>query len=757
MRKMKIPIIITGMLIIAYLTQINIASHDKQNPNCQSHLEPTANEYDQDHNCRMWAAISDNLPDSVIYNHLIGYENSLKNLAETKNIDGWGIARYDNFGDMAVIQRGAIRAFNDPEFDTLVAQIENTKPDIALAHIRRCSAGCCAHGSDSIPDPHPFIRFKNNQYWVFEHNGTISKSLLYDLIGNDYLHDNPLTGSDIPECDPSDTSMVIDSELYFLYLLKNIEESNWDAADGITTALIELLETSSDEALNFILSNGYDVWSFCKTRSLYYLDESLNGYTALASMYPTRYQDNWQMVNDYEMVILRNNYSPEVADIGEYLPSIAGTITNDEAELIEGVHVYTRNPDFDDTTDINGEYSLEHPCLGSYRVYFSHPYYSDTLITGVEVFSDSTTPLDVAMSDPSNITGIIVDSYSMPVSDVYISIKYTTYNDTTNSFGEYLLDSLNSGRYSISFKHPYYSDTIVGMITIPSDTTINLDVELANPGVIMGLVTNQDFDPLDSIIVYIPHTPFREITNSDGGYILDSLDRGLHNVIFSHPDYQDTIIIQVECNSNDTTYLNIIMTILPGSIAGVVVNDTSGEIQGAYVVAEGTGIYDITDEDGEYSLNNLNYGIYDVSYTYLGYRDTLIEGIEVTPGDVTTINAVLSRYPYLPGDVNMYQGIWPPFVIGGDVIYLVNWIRDYDDAIPCYIDSFWASADANGDCRVLGNDVTRLVNYFKGIMTISYCPDYIPKWLSDDNLPSEAPEGWPNCDSVQSDTIILSR
>jgi len=755
MRKINILIAITGLLVIAYLVRTDIAYHDRHNSNQQPRIEPTADEYSQDHNCRMWAVISDNMPDSVIYNHLVGYDNSLKNLAEVKNIDGWGIAYYDDFGEAAVIQRGAMRAFNDPVFDTLTVQIENAKPDIALAHVRNCSAGCCAHGSDSIPDPHPFIRFKDDKYWLFEHNGTISKSLLYDLVGSVYLHNNPLTGSDIPECDPSDTSMVIDSELYFLYLLKNIEENNWDAAGGITAALVELQEISSDEALNFILSDGYDIWSFCMARSLYYLDESPNGYTALASMYPTRCQDNWQTVSDYEMVILRDSYAPEVIDIGEYLPSIAGTITNDEAEPIEGVYVYTRNPDFGDSTDINGEYSLEHPCLGSYRVYFSHPYYSDTSIFEVEVFADSTTSLNIAMSNPGTLTGIVANSYSMPVSDVYVSIKFTTYSDTTNNLGGYILDSLNSGRYHISFTHPYYSDTLTALIDIPADTAINLNIELADPGVIMGLVTKQDSNPLDSVYVYVQRTSFYDTTDADGEYIIDSLDRGEYGIIYSHPDYRDTTVSGIECNSNDTTYLNVIMVLLPGSIAGVVANDTLGIIEGVHVAAEGTDIYDITDEDGEYLLGNLDYGVYNISYSCLGYRDTLLENIEVTPGDITTQNAVLNRYSYLVGDVNMYLGCWPPTVIGSDVIYLVNKIRGYDSSIPCLIDDFWVSADVNGDCSVIGSDVTRLINYFKGISTVVYCPNYIPKWILENDIPLEAPEGWPACDTIQGDSITI--
>ncbi|MCP4582441.1 MAG: hypothetical protein GY839_12590 [candidate division Zixibacteria bacterium] len=101
---------------------------------------------------------------------------------------------------------------------------------------------------------------------------------------------------------------------------------------------------------------------------------------------------------------------------------------------------------------------------------------------------------------------------------------------------------------------------------------------------------------------------------------------------------------------------------------------------------------------------------------------------------------------YLPGDVNMYNGVWPPTVIGGDVTYLVNYFRGFQENPPCLIESFWLSADANGDCQVIGSDVTKLVTYFRGTTSLQYCPDYQPAWPTPDDLPAEAPEGWPNCE-----------
>ena len=111
------------------------------------------------------------------------------------------------------------------------------------------------------------------------------------------------------------------------------------------------------------------------------------------------------------------------------------------------------------------------------------------------------------------------------------------------------------------------------------------------------------------------------------------------------------------------------------------------------------------------------------------------------------LTIVSPGYEYLPGDVNMAKGIWPPAVIGSDVTYLVNYFKGSHVSQSCLLDGFWASADANGDCIVMGSDVIKMVNYFRGNphSSISYCPEYEPCWPP---IPDDAPSGWPNCETL---------
>ena len=186
--------------------------------------------------CRLYGAISDNLPDGTLQRHLIDEPNSLMSLADPsnplENTDGWGIAYYSAWDSLTTtIERGKYSAYNDydRDYERVVADINDVsnEPKIILAHIRHCTAGCCDHGGETIENPHPFYRYKNGKRWIFAHNGGVAGSLLRSLMGEDYLNENPPNGSDIQACIDS----VVGSEYYFLYLLKKIEDNNWNAVD----------------------------------------------------------------------------------------------------------------------------------------------------------------------------------------------------------------------------------------------------------------------------------------------------------------------------------------------------------------------------------------------------------------------------------------------------------------------------------------------------------------------------------------------
>jgi predicted glutamine amidotransferase len=243
--------------------------------------------------------IASSLPETVVLNHLLNSTYSLKNLGAINN-DGWGLAYYDDC--QPVVLRGEMPAYTDPNFTLAAQELATSGAHIGVGHVR-----LAASGASDIPNPHPFIRYKAGKWWAFGHNGVLSKTVLKNLIGPEYLAENP------PQIGENwDDPDVVDSDLYMLYVLKCIEENNWVVIDGLVKAVTDISEADSG-AMNFFLSDGETVWGFRRGNTLYYYyNETFPQYSALASQPPTNIQDGWIALYDYSLVILTANNPPSV-------------------------------------------------------------------------------------------------------------------------------------------------------------------------------------------------------------------------------------------------------------------------------------------------------------------------------------------------------------------------------------------------------------------------------------------------------------
>ena len=157
-----------------------------------------------------------------------------------------------------------------------------SNPQIAAVHLRAGNSG-----PESIPNPHNFeLTSFDGQNWIFAHNGAIDLFDLVDLIdedgsmqeSGDYSYINDRLGSVHVNDEPYETPLgswpnqqydVIDSNLYFIYLLKEIEESagysgeisNEDVEKGILESIRTFWEMGErDGQLNFYLINGENIW-----------------------------------------------------------------------------------------------------------------------------------------------------------------------------------------------------------------------------------------------------------------------------------------------------------------------------------------------------------------------------------------------------------------------------------------------------------------------------------------------------------------
>lgn len=183
-----------------------------------------------------------------------------------------------------------------------------------------------------------------------------------------------------------------------------------------------------------------------------------------------------------------------------------------------------------------------------------------------------------------------------------------------------------------------------------------------------------------------------------------------------------TPVIPVMVTSGDLLYDSV--------IRGIVSDTAAIPIYGVYVSIEGIEIADTTDTLGQYNLDSLVAGNFDIIFSHPDYQDTAITDVFVAASDTIDLNITLlfQQCIYVTGDINgsdSYNDL--------DIIYGVNFFKGGSDPMcafgscpipPC--DAFFYCGDVNGSCSYNGLDITYGVNYFKGGSEPIPCEDCPP-------------------------------
>ena len=251
--------------------------------------------------CRFWVASSKKMPDLIVREQLLSLPHSLKQLGHEYK-DGWSVAFFK--GPAALIARSEKSSISDERFDQAVEAASNAHAEVVIGHLRLASSGC----QEGVANPHPFQRYDGGHHWLFGHNGGLNKELLISLISEDYLKAHP------PEaCKDNPPESWVDSELYFIYILKKIDEAKGNVLNGLKSAVSELAQHIKDEDqyLNFFLTDGKEVWAYKKGMSLFYAYDQKNRLSIISSAVPGEDQFEWKEFPEDNFALLRPNRKPK--------------------------------------------------------------------------------------------------------------------------------------------------------------------------------------------------------------------------------------------------------------------------------------------------------------------------------------------------------------------------------------------------------------------------------------------------------------
>ncbi|MEL1226743.1 MAG: hypothetical protein VW963_08360, partial [Candidatus Neomarinimicrobiota bacterium] len=173
-------------------------------------------------------------------------------------LDGWSILGYQDSAQQETtsICRSPNTAPNDSSlyWETVESLMSNERGIIGMGHLRVATSG-----SNSIPNPHPWIFLEEDTVFSLMHNGTVNKDLLLNLItdsGSDssWIETHPPQTFGGGHWNEGGWESVVDSELILLHVMKKINLLG-DNIEGFKAAVSDLVNAGVNAGqLNLIFS-----------------------------------------------------------------------------------------------------------------------------------------------------------------------------------------------------------------------------------------------------------------------------------------------------------------------------------------------------------------------------------------------------------------------------------------------------------------------------------------------------------------------
>lgn len=208
--------------------------------------------------------------------------------------DGWGIGYFE--GSRAIVERSAEDISRQEVKEKFYKIMEKAKSQTIIAHVRAATSG--------EPDPcnsHPLKTRSLERDWIFAHNGSIN--LNYPA--------RPDIGSEI------------DSAKLFSYLIDHLEQYLLSTSKirgiypGLKKALKQLLEKHPQSTINFLLSDGNNMYIFnhYPTRPIYYLRRQKEyGGAILVTTIRELSREQWQKLEPDRLLAISNGEVLVISD-----------------------------------------------------------------------------------------------------------------------------------------------------------------------------------------------------------------------------------------------------------------------------------------------------------------------------------------------------------------------------------------------------------------------------------------------------------
>ncbi len=203
---------------------------------------------------------------------------------------GWGFGWFEEGRPRSL--REACSAFQNPRFMEAARRVRSR---IVIVHIRRT-----VPDSIALTNTHPFTY----KQWIFCHEGIVDiKNELRDRL---------------PVRERKELERSIDSEIFFHWVVKNIEEQGEEIA-GVAAAVQYVRKNKGERtsSLNFLLSDGRSLFAFREAfkKEEYYTLHWREGPGSVAISSDPLSDEMWNMIPNHHLLVVAEDLGTRLSPI----------------------------------------------------------------------------------------------------------------------------------------------------------------------------------------------------------------------------------------------------------------------------------------------------------------------------------------------------------------------------------------------------------------------------------------------------------
>jgi len=379
--------------------------------------------------------------------------------------------------------------------------------------------------------------------------------------------------------------------------------------------------------------------------------------------------------------------------------AINGTVVDAATALpIAGAIVTTTPGGYSATTDASGTYTISEVPVGTYSlVEASAKGYFYTRESKIVVTSGNTTTVNFELTHMEHdvaVTAISIPTEATQGESVTISVSLRNRGDYDENFtikviiketGTTILEkmmtlavdgyTIEKVDFDTSTAEPDTYTIKAEAILVKDDDPDSNEKEKTitikpKTGSLAGKVTDASTGlPIsDATITAVGPENRSTSTTGNGTYSLDEVLVGDYTVTASAPGYiSDSKPVTVHENVPAT--VDLALTLLPGTVSGVVKDSSTGDpIAGATVTVDGMSA--TTNSSGGYMVSDVPVGTYNVTVSADGYQSSSQTDITVTAGETTIADFELT--PVQPLNLLLYAGVAAvaTVFIAGTAVYI---------------------------------------------------------------------------------------